>query len=74
MIVKKKRSSFANGRERLVKVQVVLTKEMQGAEGGNINAFRPLIQIHRPLQTFSRTYLAAWIQIKQLTNGEQNIK
>ena len=25
------------------------------------------IQSYRPLQTFSRTYLAAWIQIKQLT-------
>ena len=30
-----------------------------------------LIQYYRPLQTFSRTYLPAWIQIKQLSAGEQ---
>ena len=40
MIVKKKRSSFANGRSRKdwSRFGVVLTKEMQG---GNINACRP---------------------------------
>ena len=39
MIVKKKWSSSANGREKnWSKFRVVLTKEMQG---GNINAFRP---------------------------------
>ena len=37
MIVKKKRSSSANGREKnWSRFRVVLTKEMQG---GNINAF-----------------------------------
>ena len=39
MIVKKKSSSSANGREKnWSRFRVVLTKEMQG---GNINAFRP---------------------------------
>ena len=37
MIVKKKRSSFANGREKLIKVQGCSHK----MQGGNINAFIP---------------------------------
>ena len=32
-----------------------------------------LIQSYRPFHTFGRTYLAAWMQIQQLTEGEQNI-
>ena len=31
-----------------------------------------LIQSYRPLHTFSPTYLEAWMEIQQLTEGDQN--